>query len=441
MKSSSYLLIISITFVLVELLSAFTYSIGDDLVYYYMGQQVNEGKDPYTDFFFAHPPLQLAFYALAFGIVGYHLFAMKLLFIIFTVLNAWLIFLICRHYFKKDNIGLIAATLFLFCPTILYNSSFEMGLTVATTLFLLGVLWDATETFHVGGVCFMVLTSFYRFHFLPVILAYYAWRVLVLKTKHSKVQASVFVIAFLVFNILLSLTPNYSLQVFGYHLEKPSEELHNKDVWQTVVKSNYLLFLAPVLVALNIFEEWDDKERRIRLFFAPVVIFIIFLMLNKTIFGYYFMVIMPFLAILSAYYLAKLLHYPKLITLIIMFFITINAWNYLTLERTDLSPLDNYIESSNSVMVGDPTLVSYFALKYNKEVLNDDIDLNNMRIESGLLDAAELVKDIKEQHALLLVKTKEGLYGRLPEIKELTRGCQQLVKIPDGEQDIILAQC
>ena len=50
---------------------------GDENVYYYMGRLVSEGKMPYRDFFFAHPPLQIYLIALVYKAFGFSIAALK----------------------------------------------------------------------------------------------------------------------------------------------------------------------------------------------------------------------------------------------------------------------------------------------------------------------------------------------------------------------------
>ena len=67
--------------------STLSYQNSDENTYFYMAKLMAEGKLPYRDFFFAHPPLQVAIYSLFLKVFGMHVFLLKSIEIIFSLLT------------------------------------------------------------------------------------------------------------------------------------------------------------------------------------------------------------------------------------------------------------------------------------------------------------------------------------------------------------------
>ena len=160
-------------FFFVEVSSDFSFSLGDDQVYFYMGKLVEMGYTPYKDFFYAHPPLQLYLYALVFKFVDYQLHTFHAFFILLTIVNSYLLFLLVKRVFN-EKVALLSSALFLFTPTTLFNASFEYGLTIGLALFLSALLAKNREL----KLILFVLSVFYRFHFIFLILGYYIYTLL-----------------------------------------------------------------------------------------------------------------------------------------------------------------------------------------------------------------------------------------------------------------------
>ena len=162
------LILAFICFFSIEIISQFTWTIGDDQVYYYMGKltagKLEETQTPYVDFFFAHPPLQLALYAIAFKFIPYDFYALKIFFILLTVVNSYLLYILVKREFN-EKMAMLASILMLFTPTMLFNASFEFGLTIGMTLFL-SALITKDKTLR---IILFLLCAFYRFHFLFLI--------------------------------------------------------------------------------------------------------------------------------------------------------------------------------------------------------------------------------------------------------------------------------
>src|SRR3989338_10215315 len=88
-----------IMFILIVLKGLITPQPGDEDVYYYMGKMISEGKIPYRDFFFAHPPLHIYLTALVYKVFGFNIIILKSMPFISTLVSAFFIFKIAKEKF------------------------------------------------------------------------------------------------------------------------------------------------------------------------------------------------------------------------------------------------------------------------------------------------------------------------------------------------------
>jgi len=66
---------------------------GDENIYYYTGKLISDGKVPYGDFLFVHPPLHGYLTALVYGLFGFNIFILKSVPLISILISAFLIFM------------------------------------------------------------------------------------------------------------------------------------------------------------------------------------------------------------------------------------------------------------------------------------------------------------------------------------------------------------
>src|SRR3990167_9738206 len=302
-KKYKFVLIFAfLIFFLVEIFSQFTWNVvGDDQVYFYMGNQVAEGKLPYKDFFYAHPPLQLLVYGFLFKLIPYsHTF--RVFFILLTILNAYLLYSIAKREFS-EKVALLSAIIYLYTPTILFNASFEYGLTIGMTFFLLGLKWFKVWSVQ---VLMFLLASFYRFHFIFLIVGYYVYFLFSRDKEIIKqylFRLGIWLTLFLLVNInLMIYLPNYLEDVFLYHYLKPELSIQSFLIISTILKINYLLFILPLIFLLFYLKK---NNQVIALYLLIPIPFLMYFTFN-TFFGYYFVILVPFLSVVSGYTIGKI---------------------------------------------------------------------------------------------------------------------------------------
>ena len=121
---------------------------GDENTYYYMGKLITEGKVPYKDFFFAHPPLQIYLIAFIYRIFGFNIIALKLIPLISTLISAFFIFRITKE--KFGNYAAIISSLLFFTITnfgVWAAGGFQLGISGLVTTLLAGVPFYNNEIF------------------------------------------------------------------------------------------------------------------------------------------------------------------------------------------------------------------------------------------------------------------------------------------------------
>jgi hypothetical protein len=124
---------------------------GDEHLYNYMSLLVLDGYWPYRDFIFVHPPLQIYLAALVFQMTDYSLAVAKFLPSIAAMISGVHIFLIGRHLLGKLE-ALLATLLFLFTFDVLRGSSHLTAANIALAFLLAGTYQVIMRRSLVGGI-------------------------------------------------------------------------------------------------------------------------------------------------------------------------------------------------------------------------------------------------------------------------------------------------
>lgn len=114
------------------------YSTTDEALYYYAAKLWTEGKWPYRDFFFSHPPLHIAVPALAYQLFGYHFLVGKWLSVVAAFGASMATWRIARRLLGVPA-GLLALMLHLFAAEMLQASTNLTGINLTTCWMMWGV--------------------------------------------------------------------------------------------------------------------------------------------------------------------------------------------------------------------------------------------------------------------------------------------------------------
>jgi len=202
---------------------AFLPSTTDENIYFYMAARLAEGKLPYRDFFFAHPPLHLAIPALIFKLTGgFHLIVAKAIPAVAALVAGGLVHVTGRRL-GGTFAGLVAMILFLFATELLKSSSNLTGISETTMLLVAASSALVFRRWGLAGVLFALAahTGFYMVAVPVALLAVFAFGdrrgLLRFGGAFLGVYAAIFALCLAIGG------ESYLQGVFTYHWGKPAK--------------------------------------------------------------------------------------------------------------------------------------------------------------------------------------------------------------------------
>jgi len=426
---------------------------GDENVYYYMGRLVSEGKMPYRDFFFAHPPLQIYLIALVYKAFGFSIAALKSVSMISTLITAFFVFKIAKEKFGSSQ-AVISSLLFLFSYGVMFNSVFSFGIEIAMMFLIIGAYFLFNRSNYVFAGIFFGVAGITRL--LSLVPIFIVFCIVFLSNKKSFLRlSSAFLIVFLLVNgiFALFLKDAYLSPVYKFHLLKSFGGRENFREYFDIVKLNWILFFSAFLFI------FIKDKRTANPFFTVSAVYLIFLLILKRIFGFYFIVIFPFLAIIGGYsilWIYKNVSFQKKFEMLILALLTlIFAWNLaadiLFLEKVgfggfergkDLADFVSSNSDKNTILFGDDSVVPLLALSANKKIAFDFVDTNNEVFLSGLADLNSVLGRLKGNDVLFIIRSRQGI-SYFNEVKGfLNQNCEFLSQFHDKtEGDYLVYRC
>lgn len=414
-----FFFIFAAAFILIAIKGLKTPQPGDENTYYYMGKMVSEGKIPYRDFFFAHPPLHVYLLALIYKLFGFNIVILKSIPLISTLISGFFVFKISKEQFGEAE-AVISSLLFLFSYSIMFNSVFSFGIDIATMLFVVGIylLWNRNK--HIQAGIFFGLAGVTKLLTLvPILLAL----IIILfsdKKKFLRLSSGFLIIFFLINGIFALLHGSeYFSQVYKFHLLKSFGSRENYQEYMGTIKLNWILFSSALLFIFA-------KEReKVQSFAAISTAYIIFLATLKNIFGFYFIAVFPLLAVIGGYSIVNILkcHFTKKWRIfILMALLLIFSWdlisNIIFLEKIaftgfergkDIIDLINSASDKETLLFGDSSVAPLLALLTGKGIALDFADTNNQVFISGLRDLDGVLADLKGKDVLFVIRTSQGI--------------------------------
>jgi len=426
---------------------------GDENVYYYMGKLIAEGKIPYGDFLYAHPPLQIYMIALIYKMLGFNIFALKIVPLISTLISAFFVFKIAKEKFG-DAEAIVATALFLFSYGIMFNSVFSFGVEIAAMLLIAGFYFLWNKTNYVLSGLFFGLASITRLLSLVPIAVILFFVFLSNRKNFIKLSSAFFAVFLLVNGIFLAIFgDNYLTPVYKYHFLKSFSYNENFMEYFDIVKLNWVLFASALLF---IFVE-DKKKLSIPVFISAIYL-ILLAFLNK-LFGFYFMVIFPFLAVIGSYGIANIFRNLNLakkwkISIAAVLF-PVFLWNLssdvMFLQKTgfpgfergnDLAQFANSNSNENTLLFGDDSVVPLLALMVNKKIALDFVDTNNQVFIARIRDLDKILDDLNGKDILFIIRSKQGISAFESVRDFLSQNCEFLSAFHDRmEGDYLVYRC
>ncbi len=425
---------------------------GDENTYYYMGKLISEGKVPYKDFFFAHPPLHIYLVALIYKIFGFNVVILKLIPLISTLISAFFIFKITKEQFGEAE-AIISSLLFLFSYSIMFNSVFSFGIDIATMFLIIGIylLWSKKKHFLAG--IFFGLAGITRLLTLVPILFILTIILFSDKKKSLKLSSGFLIVFFLVNGIFALLYgSDYFNPVYKFHLLKSFGSKENYHEYVDTLKLNWILFSSAFLFI------FVKEKKKVQNFAIISIAYIIFLATLKNIFGFYFIIVFPLLAIIGGHTIVNLIkNYlsGKWKIFILILLLSIFAWdlvsNVMFLDKIaftgfergkDIIDLINSASNKETLLFGDNSVVPLLALLTNKKIALDFVDTNNQVFISGLKNLDEVLTDLKGKDILFVIRSTQGLSDFSAVKQFLNTNCDFLSQFHDKiEGGYIIYSC
>ena len=423
--------ILLMIFVATEFKGLSHYDNSDENIYFYMAKLVSEGELPYRDFFFSHPPLQLVPNVIIFLIFGFNIFLLKSAQLLFVIISAIFIFKIAKKEFGGQA-GLMAVILFLFSNRILLEATYDLGINLATMLFVISLYNVINESYGKAGVFAGLAAATSLLAVVPLAAVGIALILLkkrknaegILRPRNAKRffgnWQKYFLSALLIFgiiNILMFLIAGQGFidSVYKYHLLKPRLEGNSLDVFVQVAKANIVIAASALLFLFY-------KTKKLIFVWLPAIAYLIFLIiaLNR-IFNFYFVLLFPLLAILGGYSLSRLAGEQSKgmvfailsIAVITSLFFTVKYMYAVDFANFETAPqIASFIRENsgdNGLVFGDSTSVPLIALFSGRKIALDMVDTNEMTFLSGLVgenDTLSRLRAIKPKFVVV-----RPLYG------------------------------
>lgn len=456
MDRKSWLIFLSIAFLyaLIQFKGIVHVGPGDENIYFYMAKYVSEGKFPYKDFFYAHPPLHILALSAIIKIFGFHIAILKTATLLFYLMSALFLYKISLELFKNrfedkqaNIISAIAVIIFLFSFEVLFKATFSMGSELSLMFLLAGFYFIFTKRYFVGGI-FTGLAGLTRLYTLAPIMAIFIF-VGIKKLEQKKIREFLIMMSgflvifgFAIALLLLLCGHNFFEPVFRYHFLKPAFTNQKITVYKNVLTENWVIFAA---FLLSIFLK---NKKRFQIFYFITFASILFLFLLKAPKEFYFSMAFPFMSIIGSYSIAgfirninrRILRNIIAVILVLIFFWNTTA-DIMFLERfgfLPMAPLPELMQkvsqtSQNKKIFGDDATVSLLALKTNRSIALDYIDANEMRFTSGLSNFYLFANQLDDVNlSYIIYRKNKGLH----QIREFRDYAEKRCKLENEYSDI-----
>jgi len=336
MKKILFLFLLILSFLAIKL-SNNSIRLSDTNTYFNIAHLMFHGKIPYKDFFFSDFPF--------FSYVScfYYLLTNKdIYFFYFTsgievAAITFLIYLITYKKTKNYLASIFSSILYIFSFIVLSTSDHQTGIFTATLFAVLSYFFLQEENILLSGI-FIALSVSTKAYFIPVFISFFAflaikkdWKGLIKLCITSAITGLITLLPSLV------LSPKQLISdTFGFSLIRPVGLVKANILWFFITKD----FFLSILLLFNLL---NIKKNTL---FGLVSIFsILFFFGYQDIYYLYLNFSIPFLCLsyyeLESYFKAKINLQRFVIPTIILFFVLLNMYTYLSSYR-NVGKIENF---------------------------------------------------------------------------------------------------
>ena len=308
---------------------------GDEHMYFYMSLLVSKGKWPHRDFFFSHPPLQLYLMGALYKLFGYSLVLSKAVPSLAAMVSGIYVYLLGRRLVGRSE-ALLAVILFLFTFDVLRGSSHFTGANCALAFGLAASYQALVRRPILAGALFAIGT-FIGVYIAPlvlmlsVLLAFRSWK------ESLRLLGSALVVSVVVCAVFAGVAGHaFWYQVFGYNLNKIAlryswfAKTRNVAYLNTAVMIGFVPGMVWAIATwvlrgrargettlpgaagrlgawLNL---WGGDRVAAQMIFATLICgYLYFYSTRVDYYSYYFMLIMPWMGLMTATVTVDVLRY------------------------------------------------------------------------------------------------------------------------------------
>lgn len=394
-------LLVFITFLSIFINLIFIHpTFSDENFYFNVGKNILEGKIPYKDFFFAHPPLQVYVIAFLFQLFGVSFFVGKLLTLISSSLCIFLIFLISKKLFDEKS-AFISSLILLISPSFIAFSTQGYGMWEASFFVLLSIYLILKNKLIGSSFSFLIaiLFRYFALFYLPLILI-----LLIIK----KYEVKKFLITFLIISIITVLI---LILIFGENFINDTLIFQVKNTGSRI-SQDYFTFqylsigLFLIFLGLLSFVYALHSKNKILLLFSiyPLLADIIIFILIREIAYHYFLISLPLYAIAIGKVFAA--SKDKIVQIFIPIILILALLTNIPTIDFYLNPkyaeryysIASFIANSTSTndsIFGEPVITNYVSFVTNRRISSNYYDsyLRHLSFEGEQKVIENLEKD------------------------------------------------
>lgn len=442
LKTWNKIVFIIVAFVFLIRLFFLHPTFSDENFYFNVAKQILAGSLPYKDFFFSHPPLQIYTLASLFKVFGTSIFVGKLLPLITSSLNIILVFLISKSFFDEKT-GFLASVFYIIFPAFLSFSLIEYGMLPTVFFFLLSfyLLIKDKPLLSASSLAIACMFRYNAIFYLPLFLMFY-------KKKEIK---KFFIYFLIVFSAVLLLFT----QIFGHNFINDTIIFHTESKVSVTqpFTMQYWSFNLPILflVLISIILGITKKDKiLVYLSIIPLVIDLILLMNLKVIFYHYFLLSLPFYAMVIARAFTsskdQILRGFIILILILAIYSNFKTIDYYInpSNASRMIEIDNFVNKNSGKddkIFGEPSLTNYISFISDRKISSDYLDsyMQHMVFEG----TDKVVKNLEKDKPKFVIEVRlqdKNYYLEEPNLKSFILGNYKNVFNSSGIPEYLVFQ-
>ncbi|MFH0834043.1 MAG: glycosyltransferase family 39 protein [Patescibacteria group bacterium] len=420
----------------------------DGWVYFYFGKLLSLHQLPYKDFFYSSPPLIPYFMWFWYSFFGFNLSLANFLPVLFSLVDAFLIFLLIRK--KSRNIALLITFAYLFSFLNFATTDYFSEAHPLTTLVLLALSFMENKKFFLAGLFFGLAGLTKLYGILPAV---FLIPFIFDKQKRSLSKFLMGIIASFVFInwvFYLNLGRHYLDLTFFNHLHKTAG-IAKSSIFKFFISRDFLLLLV---LPFSILRGNFRKIARVSVVLGTLVVF--FAVFKDIYYLYLKVFLAVFVVFLGFLIKQKTIVFPKkktfTVALVLILTNSVLAITSYITNQTDKARIENLsaivaeAQKFDRPIFGDFEITPLVALLSGRNIFHNYVDTNSKWTDLGVFSPEKVAAEVHAASGVTVLTKNfvdqniHGLEKLLPE-KYFSENCQLQKSFPitnDYEDNAIL---